>query len=61
MPLLKLDVDPETCGRLVDQPATERRPVTWQAAVTLRRALGLPFPDEGGADDADGPAAGADR
>jgi hypothetical protein len=44
MPVLKLDVDPETFTRLVDQAATERRPIVWQAEVTLRRALGLPFP-----------------
>ena len=44
MPLLKLDIDPEAYARLVAEADTQRRPVTWQAEVMLRRALGLPFP-----------------
>lgn len=45
MALLKLDVDAETYQRLVDAAVSERRPIVWQAEVTLRRALGLTFPD----------------
>ena len=44
MPILKLDLDSETYGRLVEQADSERRPVVWQAEVALRRALRLPFP-----------------
>jgi hypothetical protein len=44
MPLLKIEPDGETYERLVEQAAAERRPIVWQAEVTLRRALGLPFP-----------------
>jgi hypothetical protein len=53
MPRLKLDLDPELYGRLLDAAEAERRPVLWQAEVSLRRALGLPFPVKivGGEDD----------
>jgi hypothetical protein len=44
VPLLKLDIDPEAYARLVAEADTERRPITWQAEIMLRRALGLPFP-----------------
>ncbi len=44
MPIIKIDVDTQTYGRLLDQAVAERRPIAWQAEVTLRRALGLPFP-----------------
>jgi hypothetical protein len=45
MAQLKLDVDAETYQRLVEDAVAERRPIDWQAEVTLRRALGLPFPE----------------
>ncbi len=51
MPTLKLDIDQETYTRLVDQAVSERRPIDWQAEVTLRRAVGLPFPYGESADD----------
>jgi hypothetical protein len=41
---LKLELDEDAAARLVEQAAVERRPVTWQAEVLLRKALGLPFP-----------------
>lgn len=44
MALLKLDIDAETYERLVEAAVSERRPIVWQAEVTLRRALGLTFP-----------------
>ena len=44
MHAVKLDLDRETFERLVERAAAERRPIPWQAEVTLRRALGLPFP-----------------
>jgi hypothetical protein len=44
VPTLKLELNQETYGRLVVEADAERRPVNWQAEVTLRRALGLPFP-----------------
>jgi hypothetical protein len=37
---LKLELDPETFGRLVETAVTEQRPADWQAEVILRRALG---------------------
>jgi len=46
VPTLKLDIDAETYERVVERAEAERRPVVWQAAVALRRALGLPFPPE---------------
>jgi hypothetical protein len=46
MPLMKVELDPETYARLADQAVAERRPIVWQAEVELRRALGLPFPYE---------------
>jgi hypothetical protein len=44
MPVVKVDLDAETYARLADQAVAERRPIVWQAEVTLRRAVGLPFP-----------------
>lgn len=44
MPVLKIEVDSETYDRLVEQAVAERRPVIWQAEISIRRALGLPFP-----------------
>ena len=44
MPRLRLELDSETYDRLVEQAVSERRPVVWQAEVTLRRALGFPPP-----------------
>lgn len=41
---LELELDQETAIRLVEQAATERRPVMWQAEIMIRQALGLPFP-----------------
>jgi hypothetical protein len=51
MPTLKIDLDPESYDRLIQDAARERRPVLWQAAVTLRRALSLPFPPHVGKSD----------
>jgi len=48
MPTLRLDIDQETYARIVDQAVSERRPIDWQAEVTLRRAVGLPFPYSAG-------------
>ena len=62
MPLLRLNVDAETYTRLVEEAEVQRRPVVWQAEVTLRRALGLPFPSGEAPDEGDcPPAEGADR
>jgi hypothetical protein len=41
---IKLDVDSETFGRLVERADIERRPVGWQAEILIRQAPGLPFP-----------------
>jgi hypothetical protein len=43
---VKLELDPETFGRLVESAVAEQRPADWQAEVILRRALGTW--DEGG-------------
>ena len=45
MARIKLDLNAETFGRLVETAVTERRPVDMQAEVVLMRALGLK-PDE---------------
>ena len=50
---IHLDLDDETRTRLIDSAVEEWRPVTLQAHVLLRRALGLPVsveetPGEGG-------------
>ena len=37
---VKLELDPETFGRLVKSAVAEQRPADWQAEVILRRALG---------------------
>jgi hypothetical protein len=37
---VKLELDTETFGRLVESAVTEQRPADWQAEVILRRALG---------------------
>jgi hypothetical protein len=44
MPQVRLDLDSETYRRLAEHALAERRPVNFQAEVTLRRALGLPVP-----------------
>ena len=36
--------DPETMRRLIAAAVAEERPIPMQAAVILRRALGLPVP-----------------
>ena len=46
MAQLILDVDAETYQRIVEDAISERRPIIWQAEVTLRRAVGLTFPYE---------------
>ena len=43
---LKLELDPETAEKLAQSAVVEKRPLAWQAEVLLRRALGLPFPQE---------------
>ena len=57
MPRLRLDVDQETYERLVERAVAERRPIDWQAEVTLRRAVGLPFPHGGTAVESSTPTA----
>ena len=37
---VRLDLDPETFGRLIKTAVAEQRPADWQAEVILRRALG---------------------
>jgi hypothetical protein len=37
---VKLELDPDTFGRLVETAVAEQRPADWQAEVILRRALG---------------------
>jgi hypothetical protein len=37
---VKLELDPDTFGRLVEAAVAEQRPADWQAEVILRRALG---------------------
>jgi hypothetical protein len=37
---VRLDLDPETFGRLVESAVIEQRPANWQAEVILHRALG---------------------
>jgi hypothetical protein len=62
MPLMKVELDPETYARLAGQAVAERRPIVWQAEVALRRALGLPFPIQvgpGGDDDPPAPQTAA--
>jgi hypothetical protein len=41
---IHLELDSETSKALVAQAMSEQRPVPLQAAVMLRRCLGLPFP-----------------
>jgi hypothetical protein len=43
---LRIDVDPETWDALARSAVRDFRPVTMQAVVLLRRALGLPVPKE---------------
>jgi hypothetical protein len=37
---VKLELDSETFGRLIETAVAEKRPADWQAEVILRRALG---------------------
>jgi hypothetical protein len=37
---VKLELDTETFGRLMESAVAEQRPADWQAEVILRRALG---------------------
>ncbi len=57
MARVELDLDPETFARLTEEAVAERRPVGWQAEITLRRALGLPFPYARPGDESSGTAA----
>jgi hypothetical protein len=41
MTRIKLELDTETFGRLVEAAVAERRPANWQAEVMLMRALGI--------------------
>jgi hypothetical protein len=41
MTRVKLELDTETFGRLVESAIAERRPADWQAEVILMRALGV--------------------
>ena len=42
---VKLELDTETFGRLIEAAVIERRPVDFQAEVILMRALGVPPPE----------------
>jgi hypothetical protein len=44
--ILRVGVDEDALQALRAQAEAERRPVHWQAEVVLRRALGLPFPQD---------------
>ncbi len=44
MATLRVTLDRDTYQRLLETALSERRPVPLQAEVTIRRALGLPFP-----------------
>jgi hypothetical protein len=58
MPIVRVDLDRHSFNKLAECAVEERRPLPWQAAVLLRRALGLPFPipaeDEQRAENASG-------
>ena len=41
MARLRLELDPDTYGKLVERAVEERRPVVWQAEVILRDALSV--------------------
>lgn len=43
---LTLKLDEAALERLMAQASAEKRPLAWQAEVLLRRALGLPFPQD---------------
>jgi hypothetical protein len=43
---VRLDLDTEATKALIESGLNELRPPQLQAAVLLRRALGLPFPPE---------------
>jgi hypothetical protein len=45
MTRVRLELDSETFGRLVEAAVAERRPADWQAEVILMRALGSPPPE----------------
>jgi len=40
---LRLELDGDTTGRLIEQAVVEQRPVAWQAEVLLRKALDPPL------------------
>lgn len=42
MPTIRLSLEQEAFDRLARRAVRDYRPVTWQAEVLLRRALGLP-------------------
>jgi hypothetical protein len=44
MPVIRLNLDPQTFHRLTEAAVDECRPIAWQAEVLLLRALGLPAP-----------------
>jgi hypothetical protein len=44
MPIVRIDLDTESFGRLADSAIAECRPVPWQAEVLLKRALGISTP-----------------
>jgi len=41
---LKIELDEQASAKLIEEAATEKRPVAWQAEVLLRKALGLSSP-----------------
>ena len=44
MPIVRIDLDTESFERLADSAIAECRPVSWQAEVLLKRALGISTP-----------------
>jgi len=62
---LHIELDRQALQRLIEVAVAERRPITWQAEVLIRRALGLPetsscgaSPDAGEEVNHDRPGAG---
>ena len=43
---VKIDVDKETYERMVEEAVFARRPLQRHGGIILRRAFGLPFPNE---------------
>lgn len=50
MARVRLDLDGQTFGRLIEAAVAEQRPTDWQAEVILRRALGTWEEERAGCD-----------